>query len=198
MSARPLKVTSNPIEQPKPAHKRVHNDKYKRRVVRQPKPAEAVFRLRCEARAELVAACLMDFHEAVDGLAAAAVASGLVKDIGQDAVQAIMAEIFADVPRIRREVSPDAIAAWDAPSWRRAAVDYNDEIKKSGRVLIVETNPEREIGPTGITASTLAASSLAAVEYLIKQNDAERLRKWLAKHTAAERRAIKQHLRAKR
>jgi len=53
-----------------------------------------VFYLRCEARADLVAACLMDFRDAVDGLQAAAVRYGLVTEIGQDGVQAIMAEAF--------------------------------------------------------------------------------------------------------
>jgi hypothetical protein len=59
--------------------------------------ALATFKIRCEARADLVAACLMDFHEAVDGLQAAAIAYGLVEEIGQDAVQHIMAEAFRRV-----------------------------------------------------------------------------------------------------
>jgi hypothetical protein len=56
-------------------------------------PAD-VFRARCEARALLYAAGDLDLHEAVDDLQAAAVASGLVAAIGQDAVQAVMAEAF--------------------------------------------------------------------------------------------------------
>jgi hypothetical protein len=51
----------------------------------------------CEARAYLWAACEFDLHEAVDVLQADAVASGLVAEIGQDAVQAIMAEAFGRV-----------------------------------------------------------------------------------------------------
>jgi hypothetical protein len=57
------------------------------------------FKMRCEARAELVAACLMDFHEAVDGLQSAAVRYGLATETGQDAVQRIMAEAFRRIPR---------------------------------------------------------------------------------------------------
>jgi hypothetical protein len=53
-----------------------------------------VFHLRCEARAILVEAAAMDFIEAVDGLQADALASGLVAEIGQDAVQKIMTEAF--------------------------------------------------------------------------------------------------------
>jgi hypothetical protein len=58
-----------------------------------PKLAE-IFRERCEARAILVEACALDLHEAVDGLQQGAVDSGLVADIGQDAVQRIMANAF--------------------------------------------------------------------------------------------------------
>jgi hypothetical protein len=58
-------------------------------------PAIDVFRERCEARAILVEACLFDLQDAVDGLQRAAVASGLVDGIGQDAVQKMMADAFA-------------------------------------------------------------------------------------------------------
>jgi len=52
------------------------------------------FKLRCEARALLWAACEIDLHEAVDVLQADAERDGLVELIGQDAVQAIMASAF--------------------------------------------------------------------------------------------------------
>lgn len=60
------------------------------------KPAQAtelaIFRARCEARAILYAALEFDLHEAVDVLQSHALASGLVDEIGQDAVQAIISE----------------------------------------------------------------------------------------------------------
>ena len=59
-----------------------------------PAPALDVLRLRCECRVILVDACLVNLAEAVDGLQAAAVRYGLIKEIGQDRVQAIMAEAF--------------------------------------------------------------------------------------------------------
>jgi hypothetical protein len=100
---------------------------------------------------------------------------------------------------------PDQADPWNAPSWKRAAADYHDQIKKSGRVLIVETDPERLERARKIMdgkvipfPARIAASTLAAADYLIKQNDPQRLRAWLAMHTAAERRAIKRYLRAKR
>jgi hypothetical protein len=64
-----------------------------------PVPAVDVFRLRAEARAILLESFLMDFHEAVDGLQAAAVAYGLIDEIGPDAVQKILADVFRSVPR---------------------------------------------------------------------------------------------------
>jgi hypothetical protein len=61
-----------------------------------------LFTARAEARALLYAACEMDLHEAVDGLQAFAVQSGLVEQIGQDAVQAILADAFHAVVRDHR------------------------------------------------------------------------------------------------
>jgi hypothetical protein len=58
-----------------------------------------VFELRAQARAILVEACLLDFIEAVDGLQADAVASGLARAIGQGHVQQIVAAAFRSVPR---------------------------------------------------------------------------------------------------
>jgi hypothetical protein len=62
-----------------------------------------VFTARAEARALLVATGELDLIDAVDALQAAAVASGLVHEIGQDAVQAIMADAFAIVRRLEGE-----------------------------------------------------------------------------------------------
>jgi len=45
-----------------------------------------------------------------------------------------------------------------------------------------------------LEACPVAASTLAAADYLVRQNDAERLRQWLARHSAPERAAILRHL----
>jgi hypothetical protein len=45
----------------------------------------------------LYAACEFDLHEAVDVLQADAERDGLINDIGQDALQAIVAQAFAVV-----------------------------------------------------------------------------------------------------
>jgi hypothetical protein len=57
----------------------------------------SVFRARAEARAALFDAGELDLDEAVDALQAAAIRSNLLGEIGQDAVQAIMAEAFGRV-----------------------------------------------------------------------------------------------------
>jgi hypothetical protein len=69
---------------------------------RTPISLPTLFKARAEARALLYAACMIDLHEAIDPLQAFAVESGLVNQIGQDAVQAILADAFHAVVRGRR------------------------------------------------------------------------------------------------
>jgi hypothetical protein len=57
----------------------------------------AVFIARAEARVLLWQAGEMDLAEAVDGLQVAAERDGLVADLGQDAVQAILSRAFGAV-----------------------------------------------------------------------------------------------------
>jgi hypothetical protein len=54
-----------------------------------------VFRERAEARCLLVSNGLMTLQDAVDGLQETAVAQGLLKQYGQDAIQRILSESFA-------------------------------------------------------------------------------------------------------
>jgi hypothetical protein len=117
-----------------------------------------VFRARCKARASLVGACDLSLQIAVDELQDSAIATGLVAEMGQDRVQAVMAEAFAGINSSQK-----------VEGGRLATVD-------SGR------------GPT--STPTISSSTVAAAKYLIKQNDAEGLRIWLAKHTRAERIAL--------
>jgi hypothetical protein len=59
--------------------------------------AAAIFIARAEARAILWQCGEFDLHEAVDVLQAAAETDGLVSEIGQDAVQGIIAKAFGAV-----------------------------------------------------------------------------------------------------
>ena len=67
------------------------------RASERPSTPTDVFKVRAEARAVLFSAGELNLHEAVDALQAAAIASGLLGEIGQDAVQAIIAQAFASV-----------------------------------------------------------------------------------------------------
>jgi hypothetical protein len=58
-----------------------------------------VFKARCEARALLFANGELDLIEAVDELQASAVGNGLIRELGQDQVQAFIAEAFERVRR---------------------------------------------------------------------------------------------------
>jgi len=62
-------------------------------------PAEEIFRERCEARAILYETAEISLHEAVDVLQEDAERTGLIDMVGQDAVQSILAESFAKLPR---------------------------------------------------------------------------------------------------
>jgi hypothetical protein len=62
-------------------------------------PALDVFRLRAWARAYLYMAGEIDLHDAVDVLQDAAETDGLISEIGQGAVQKIIAEAFREVRR---------------------------------------------------------------------------------------------------
>lgn len=79
-----------------------------RKPAEKPIPAVDIFRERAEARAILVNACVYDLQDAVDGLQADAERSGLVAHIGQDAVQRMMADAFAIVPKVRNNSAKSA------------------------------------------------------------------------------------------
>ena len=60
-------------------------------------PADIIFIARAEARALLWQAGEFELQDAVDVLQASAEATGLIAEIGQDAVQAIIAKAFGAV-----------------------------------------------------------------------------------------------------
>jgi hypothetical protein len=121
---------------------------------RKPAPItkEDVFRERCEARAILYAACEYDLHEAVDVLQADAERSGLIAEIGQDAVQTIMATAFravrdtqeppTKVPEDIREVENDQHVATSTIQAVEYLIKQNDP-KRLGAWLAKHTRVER-------------------------------------------------------
>jgi hypothetical protein len=168
----------------------------------------AVLIARAEARALLWHFAELDLTTAVDELDAEAEVSGLLAAIGQDEVDAIIAAAFAAV------CEPAVADGWTAAAadgWTAAAAEYHAASGK--QTLIVEIEPERlarlrDLLPEDISldhavyeliearraAHAVATATLAAVEYLIQQNDAARLRQWLVQHSAQERAAILQKL----
>src|SRR5262249_720528 len=158
------------------------------------------FVARCEAHPMRYAAGELSLHDAVDGLQDYATALGLVIELGQDAVQAIMVDAFApprsDVPRDDYDESTFA-AACRAADERERKKQADPNIARLHRLLeddvSIESAWHQISRPLGIPIATLWTA-----EYLVKQGDAERFRKWLARHSARERAAIQKHLEAKR
>jgi sirohydrochlorin ferrochelatase len=165
-----------------------------------PIDALAAFIARAEARALLWQTGEIDLHAAIDLLQLAAERDGLVDQLGQDRVQQLMAEAFADEPGF-------AEAAWSAPSWHEAAAEYRE--KRGGHTLVVEIEPERLDRLRGLLADEVSIerayadvskppgipdSTLQAAEFLMQQKDAARMRFWLDRHSASERQAILRYL----
>jgi hypothetical protein len=105
-----------------------------------------VFRACCEARAYLYSIGEYDLHDAVDGLQEHAERHGLIEEIGQDAVQWIMASAFRNARDLVCEP-----AARGVPQSTLDAADY----------LLTANDPER-------LREWLAAHSGADVEGILK------------------------------
>jgi hypothetical protein len=75
--------------------------------------------------------------------------------------------------------------------WRTAATEYHeDRTRRGGGPEVV---PKRDNPGTHVAASTLSAA-----EYLVRQGNAHELDEWLARRPEAERRAIVAHLQRRR
>jgi hypothetical protein len=157
------------------------------------------FTERAKAKAAAWKAGEIDLHTAIDGLQQAAEAFGLVIELGQDAVQAIMVEVFAplrdDLPRDDYDGSTFA-AVCDAADEKQARDPPDPHLEKLRRLLDDDVSLEsawhQVSRPLGVPVATLWAS-----EYLLQLGDLERFAKWFDRHSAQERAAILQHLERK-
>jgi hypothetical protein len=139
-------------------------------IARRPDPVE-VFSARCEARAYLWAeAEIADLHDAVDQLQHDALRDGLVGKLGQDGVQALIGRAFAAVRQPCVAVEPARDVVPDL-------LPVPDEAPKRGLV---------------------PKATLDAAKYVARQNDPERLRRWLNGRSANARAAIQKHLKGTR
>jgi hypothetical protein len=179
-----------------------------RKIAPRPRPL-AVFTARCEARAKLWRAGEFGLHHAVDELQHAAVRDGLVAELGQDRVQEIMCEAFAPVRDDLlefQEIETDAAAcavettfaaACAAADEKQARKPQDPRLDRLRRLMDADVSLERAWNEIN-TPGDVPTATLRAAEYLIQQGDAERFRKWLDRHSAHERNAIRRHLEAKR
>jgi hypothetical protein len=146
----------------------------------------AVFIARAEARALLWHCLEIDLHAAVDKLWTAAVRDGLVAKLGTDQVQRLLADAFAPV----RDDLTKSHAATSEPE------DDEDTFARACRAAD-EKARRRRAKAEPPPRPHAAKATLRAAEYLVRENDPERLRIWLSKHTAQERAAIRKHLEAR-
>ena len=127
----------------------------------------AAFEFRCWARARLFAEGELTLHEFVDQLQADTIGTGLVAALGQDAVQEVMSAAFG---RVRTKPT-----AWDIGV---DAVDFRVDEPPAAR----SKTPH------------IAASTIEAMRYVARQNDEQRLRRWLLRFTTEERVALRGHM----
>ena len=94
----------------------------------------ATFKLRAQARAMLWAVGGMHLHEAIDGLQADAERDGLIDQVGQDAVQQILADVF-EGERLLAEPAPTVPEQTrTAPTRRTEALQVTiDALREAGR-----------------------------------------------------------------
>src|SRR5262245_55526863 len=92
-------------------------------------PVLDVFETRCQLRAHLCTEGVMDLHDAVDGMQAYAIKSGLLAELGQDAIQHLMADAFAKVPRMN-----------EAENIIREMIEFFENISGRGRVQTGEVS----------------------------------------------------------
>jgi hypothetical protein len=151
----------------------------------------ASFTERAKAKAAAWKAGEISLRAAIDGLQQAAEALGLVIELGQDAVQAIMVEAFVplrdDLPRDDYDGSTFA-AACDAADEKQARHPPNPHLEKLRRLGAWHQVSR----PLGVPIAVLWTA-----EYLLQLGDLERFAKWFDRHSAQERAAILQHLERK-
>jgi hypothetical protein len=150
--------------------------------IRHADPIE-VFTARCQARALLFTAGELDLQSAVDVLQIAAESTGLVTLLGQDRVQELMARAFAlRIEAIESEASaPPANEPYHLVS--RDGVASTAQMQRAYDRTLARLFDHRP--PT---------STVDALHYILRQNDPERLRRFIAARRTQTRNQIRAHL----
>jgi hypothetical protein len=120
----------------------------------------------------------ISLHTAVDNLQNLAERWGLIEEIGQDAVQAIMADAFAPHEEAEEvDDLPSDYAAQIVRQWELA--DPRDRWRHTG-----EAPPTAEPAPIkGERPHRLPSSSVDAFRYVVGLGDPAYLAKWLRNHS---------------
>jgi hypothetical protein len=140
----------------------------------------------CDQQAWFYAEGWISLHTAVDNLQYLAERWGLVDELGQDAVQAIIAEPSAivrseagDEPSEYRSAA-DIVRGWELADprdcWKHTGETPPPEIVRNSDVSGKPANTRR---PYSTPDSTISAFFFVA-----RQDDADRLARWLADHSA--------------
>ncbi len=165
--------------------------------------AIAAFRSHCEARAALYGAGKLDLHDAVDGLEAISGPAQAV--IGVDAVQAIMAEAFRPY-REREWADPNGSPASENASKtniRKSDADPNGSpvwptVKRDAFLEAYrqswEANRKMQASvDASMRQQGVPQSMLSDLEYLLRQDDPARLRRFLRGRTPDQLAVLKTH-----
>jgi hypothetical protein len=163
----------------------------------------ADFTARAEGLAILWAEGEIDLHTAVNELWAAAESDGLVKQLGVDAVQRILAEAFSAHEDLLPAGLLDDLTPVDADPETDIAEPHDEDeyegltssFAKACREADERARAQRKRQRDHPEKPHVAETTLAAAQHLVREGDAERLRAWLARHSPEERQAIHQHLR---
>jgi hypothetical protein len=142
-----------------------------------------VFLARAEGRAHLYAAGELDLHQAVDVLQDAAERTGLVTLIGQDAVQAMMADAFQITQPVHES---EALA--------RPSTEPCDLVSQRGVASAAELQRANDRTLAERFRHSLPASTVDALHYAIAQKDPQRLRQFITGRSTQERKQIRAHL----
>jgi hypothetical protein len=162
-----------------------------------------VFEARCWARAHLYSEGDLDLHRAVDVLQDAAVAGGLIDLVGQDDIQRILSDAFRPIREVEERAESAILAAiieceQSVVGGERADDEYEGLSTSFTRACRAADQQQRDRSkPRQRTQDYIPASTLMAVEYLLQQDDPQRLQSWLMAHTQAERIAILDHIKRK-
>jgi hypothetical protein len=140
-----------------------------------------VFTARCEARAILFEAGEFDLQSAVDVLQTAAKSTGLVTLLGQDRVQGLMVRAFA----------PIRIEAIESEAPASPAKEPYHLVSRDGVASAAELQRAYERGLAEQFRHRLPASTVEALNFVVRQKDPETLRHFIAGRTPHERKLIR-------